>query len=88
MLRHRESGTKALVQVKSGSDPLFVDRYQNAPADVVFLFSARGQYLNREKGGKVECLDPENIRHFFDENPALIPERTRRWLEALRGDAS
>ena len=87
VLRHRESGTKALVQVKSGSESLLVDRYHKAPADIVFLFSARGKYVNRVDESKVKCIEPEEVRHFFFENPALIPERTRRWLEALRGVA-
>lgn len=84
--------TKLIYNDKAGSSGYEIklgeaDRYHSAPADVVFLFSARGRYVNRPDGGNVECMNPEDIRHFFDENPTLIPERTRRWMEALRGDA-
>lgn len=87
MLRHRESGIKALLQVKSGSEALPAHRYYGAPADVVFLFSARGNYAGRAEYSKVRCLEPGEVRRVFAENPILIPERTRRWLEALGEDA-
>lgn len=83
-LVHRHSGERATLQVKSGAEPLDRDKFAHLPVKQVFLFSAQNRYEGHQSS-RVECLDPEEIRDFAQQNEPLLPERIALWIKRLAG---
>jgi hypothetical protein len=68
------------VQVKAGVDPLNMGDYAELPVDVVFLFSARGNYEGAPNPW-VKCLTPTDLERFACDNKHLMTDEIARWME-------
>lgn len=82
VMRHRETGEHAAAQVKNGFDDLRVADYATFPGKV-FLFTSRGHYLGAVPSN-VSCLTAAEMRLFIDDHDAILPDRTRVWLNLAR----
>lgn len=80
VLKHRDTGEKAVVQVKRGNVPLDAEEYQ-ALDGTVYLFTSGGD--QRGEASNVTFIDPSTIRGFLQENRQILPERVLQWAEVL-----
>lgn len=81
ILKHKDSGNKAIVQVKSGNVPLNIDDFKEI-ADEVFLFTTDGEY----KGNldeSIELLNRDIIENFIFNNIKIMPDIVKRWIEFI-----
>lgn len=78
VLRHRETGRKATIQVKAGTTPLDRDAYREL-SDEVFLFTVSESYSGRNYSN-VHCLSRETLESFARKNKHLLPETISMWL--------
>ena len=81
ILIHRETFERAVVQVKTGNTPLNQDDWSNFPARV-FLFQSQDNYIGLQYA-HVECIDPDVLRIFLFDNPDILPQSIRRWVDYL-----
>lgn len=79
VMRHRETGQRAIAQVKNGYDNLDAERYADFPG-TVFLFTSRGHYLGSSPQNVV-CLDQSELLRFVHKHQSVLPERIRLWLD-------
>lgn len=82
VLKHKDSGEKAIVQVKSGNVPLNIDSFKGI-ADKVFLFTTEGSYegvLNES----IEVLNKDNVEEFIFNNIKIMPDVIKRWVEFIK----
>jgi hypothetical protein len=77
-LIHRVSAERAVVQVKSGSESLNRNHYQNID-EKVFLFACNGQYSG-DQYQHITCLEPQQLQAFMHQYLALLPRRIQFWL--------
>ena len=81
VLKNRETGRRAVVQVKQGQIDLSREEYGDAfEDDDVFLFTTHGNYVGAERAN-VHCLDPEGIRDFVLANREVLSDRLSRWID-------
>ena len=81
ILIHRETFERAVVQVKTGNTPLNQDDWLNFSARV-FLFQSQDNYIGLQYA-HVECIDPDVLRIFLFDNPDILPQSIRRWVDYL-----
>lgn len=80
VLKHTETGKKAVVQVKQGESPiLIIDDYFER-ADEVYLFSTEGNYIGEPKPN-VHCIAPQEILRFVRDKEHILPDRIKFWIE-------
>lgn len=79
VLRHRDDGRKAVVQVKTSAS-LDARSYTDLGVDEVFLFSARGSCSALPESGII-CLDPVEIEQFMEANMTIMPDKVRTWFD-------
>ena len=79
VMRHRDTGEPGVAQVKNGFVDLQVGDYASFPGKV-FLFTTKGRYLGSVPNNVV-CLVPDEILRFACDFDAILPERTKVWLE-------
>lgn len=81
VLKHKETGEKAIVQVKSGNVDLNIDEFKGI-ADKVFLFTSEGEY-NGNSNGSIELLKKDIIEKFIFNNIKIMPDLVQRWIEFI-----
>ena len=79
VMKHPETGRKAVAQVKHGAVDLNMNKYHEVDADV-FLLTTKGQYKG-ESAPNITCLQPENLTPFATENYKLMPDSVQNWLD-------
>ncbi len=82
VMRHKDHGSRATAQVKSGSDDLNIQDYSTFPGQV-YLFTSRGRYVG-DPVSNVRCLSPEELRKFIREHEPLLSERIKVRLQIAR----
>ena len=86
VLKNRETGRRAVVQVKQGQIDLNREEYGDAfEGDDVFLFTTHGNYVGAERAN-AHCLGPGEMRDFVLANRGVLSERLNRWIDFLRGN--
>ena len=92
ILIKRDTGQRAVVQVKTGYTPLNRDRWAmfathlNEGQDAnnkVFLFQSYGNYTGAEHSS-VECIDPNALREALMANRSLLPRSIGHWIDFVR----
>ena len=84
VLKHRDTGKNAVVQVKTGGISLNRDGYPDLDPDTnIFLFATSGQYYGEPKAN-VKTISPEEIRKFLYEQTHLLPSKMKEWIELTR----
>ena len=78
-LLNKESGQKAIIQVKSGKVPLNRDDYAYFSGEV-FLFAASQNYKGNEHKN-IHCISKKVMEEFMRNNNLLLPGRIRNWLK-------
>ena len=80
VLKNRETGRRAVVQVKQGQINLDGEEYGDAfGGDDVFLFTTQGNYIGDEREN-VHCLDSKKMRSFALANRKVLSDRLNRWI--------
>lgn len=80
ILKHRETGRRAYVQVKRGREALAAEEYDFGDG-TTFLFTPNG--AQKGSAPNVEFIQPETIRTFIRENTAVLPDRVQAWVKVL-----
>jgi len=78
-LRHKDTGDKAVVQVKNGWVDLHTDDYSNINS-TVFLMTTKGQYLGNQQDN-IHFVDPTEMEKFVFANIDILPDKIRNWTE-------
>jgi hypothetical protein len=78
VLRHRECGEMAAVQVKSGSQVLNRDDYSGFPG-TMYLFAASEQYAGGHHPS-VKTISRADLIKFISHNKRILPETITVWL--------
>ena len=78
VMKHPETGEKAVAQVKHGNVDLNRDNYGSLDA-VVFLLTTGGIYTGTERPG-IHCLEPGMILKFAKDNYNLMSDRVQNWM--------
>ena len=78
-LINKKTSEKAIVQVKTGDDPLFPNQWINKK-EKVFLFQSNGVYHGRSKDNVI-CIAPAEIEKFMCNNQNLLPSHIVNWLK-------
>lgn len=85
VMKHRETGEKAVAQVKQGAVDLNIDKYSKLGCKV-YLLTTKGDYIG--KGSQnVHCLDPNDMTAFALNNYYLMTERIQRWIDFTKHQA-
>ena len=77
VLVNRESGERAIVQVKSGHTE--IDASQYAGQEMAFLFAASGNY-GTELPPNVIIITREDLNGFMQNMPKLLPRAVSTWV--------
>tara|TARA_B100000315_G_scaffold239549_1_gene258438 strand:- start:2020 stop:2916 length:897 start_codon:yes stop_codon:yes gene_type:complete len=80
VLKHRDSGRRAVVQVKQGV-PIDLAKYESLDCDV-FLFTTQGRYVGTPSKN-IHCLSVEEMIAFALANQALLSDRLKNWMRYL-----
>ena len=92
ILIHRDTGQRAVVQVKTGHTALNQDDWAMIAARLnegpnantkVILFQSYGNYTG-DNHPLVECVDPHELRKFLIANRSLLPGSISHWIDFLR----
>lgn len=85
VLTHRDTGAKAVVQVKQGSSTkLTTSHYaQFARYGEVFLFNSQGLYENEEATERITCLALTDINAFVNDHYRVLPRRVQAWVDYM-----
>lgn len=81
VLKHKDSGEKAIVQVKSGNVPLNIDSFKGL-ADKVFLFTTEGSYQGK-LNESIEVLNKDTVEEFIFNNIKIMPDVIRTWIKFI-----
>lgn len=81
VLKHRETGEKAVVQVKNGNVDLNMDEFKGI-ADKVYLFTTKGSYIGT-CDNSIICLEQNKIKEFIFNNKLIMPDLVVRWIDYL-----
>jgi hypothetical protein len=73
VMKHRETGRKAVAQVKQGAVNLDLNKYVGIDADI-FLFTSGGSYIGANKPN-IFCLKSDELVSFANENYHLMSDR-------------
>jgi hypothetical protein len=80
---HRESGRRAIAQVKTGSEAVDLDALAAARVDTstnTFAFATSGAYLG-DATAVTEVIAAEELLLFARNHSQLLPPRVRLWFE-------
>ncbi|GIV29836.1 MAG: hypothetical protein KatS3mg028_0902 [Bacteroidia bacterium] len=80
-LRQKDTGEKAVAQVKNGWVDLHTDDYSNINS-TVFLLTTKGQYLG-DKQDNIHFVNPMDMEEFVFANIDILPDKIRNWTEIL-----
>ncbi len=81
-LLHKDTGNKAVVQVKNGYNMLTTDEFSNIES-TVYLFTTRGGYKGNKRDN-IHFVDPRQMEDFVFNNLEIMPEKIRNWTEILK----
>lgn len=81
-LVHRESGTTAAAQVKSGGVPLNKDDYA-LDEIAVYLFATSETYLGQDHSN-VQCITRTQMEQFLVEERQVLPQNIKTWLDLAK----
>lgn len=81
-LRHRQTGKRAVVQVKNGSVDLNTDNFNDINADV-YLFTTKGRYNGQPKSN-IHFVDERLISDFLYNNTNLLPDKMKVWIDLTK----
>jgi len=82
ILRHRETGERAFVQVKTGRAVIGTRNFSSYAPDKVFFFSTTGQYVGTIDDN-METIDYPTLERFLRDHTNILPERIQRWVALL-----
>ena len=85
-LKHRQNGSNAVCQVKSGGVSLNIDDYANIETDI-FLFATNGNYFGTPRAN-IKTVNPETIRQFLYDKTHLLPDKMKTWVEISRKETA
>lgn len=80
VLAHRDSGERAVVQIKSGDTRLDAAGY--ADQTTTFLFAASGNY-GTARPPNVQIIERKALNGFMAEHPRLLPAAVIQWISLL-----
>ncbi len=89
---HRDTGQRAVVQVKTGHSALNRDHWATFAAQLnegvdtntrVFLFQSYGNYTG-EQHPSVQCIDPDELRDFLICQNVPLPRSISHWVDFVR----
>jgi len=89
VLQHRDEGRVALVQVKNQDKPMDTSPYSDGSHEW-YLFSPRSNFVG-DVGANMHLIRRNEIDEFMTQNPQLLPERIRDFLQlsnVLSGQSS
>jgi len=86
VMKHSDTGKKAVAQVKHGNINLNRNNYKNLDMEV-FLLTTRGIYTGTESHS-IRCLDPKVILEFAKDNDKLMSDRVQNWIKFNTGSHS
>lgn len=78
VMKHPDTGKKAVAQVKHGNINLNRNNYKDIDAEI-FLLTTGGVYTGTESHG-IYCLDPNVILQFTKDNYKLMSDRVQNWI--------
>ncbi len=81
VLKNREDGRSAVVQVKTGNTPADADRIIGI-GDHAFLFQSNGVYRGSQDE-RIEFLDPDDVLAFALTNRHILPPTVTIWLDRI-----
>lgn len=81
-LKDRQTGKRAVVQVKNGYVHLSTDDYKDIDAEV-YLFTTKGDYYGETKQN-IHFIDKDTITKFLFDNIKLLPDKMKMWVELTR----
>jgi len=81
-LINKETGGKAVVQVKTGGTQVNPELWA-ASKEKVFLFQSKGNYTGSSRDN-VQILYSQDIRQFIFNNLDVMPSTIRRWAEITK----
>jgi len=81
-LKHRETGRKAVVQVKNGYVDLSSDDYSGIESEI-YLFTTKGNYRGLPKSN-IHFIDTKTITDFMYQNLSLLPDRMKLWVSLTK----
>lgn len=84
VLKNKDTGKKAIVQVKNGNVSLKKDEFKNI-ADKAFLFTTEGEYTGKEDKDVI-CLEKQVIEKFIYDNRIIMPDLVQRWINHIEGN--
>lgn len=79
---HRESGQRAIVQVKTGATPLSTSGWTTFQ-EHVYLFQTKGIYVG-VPDVNVSVLQPAEMKTFIKENLDIMPRSIQEWITFCR----
>ncbi|MDX8411885.1 MAG: hypothetical protein R8K46_08490 [Mariprofundaceae bacterium] len=80
VLRHKDTGHKAVVQVKQGKADLEIEEFSRLSDDcVVYLFTSHGNYIGIQQEN-VHCLDRRTLSEFVTSKRCILSQRLNTWL--------
>jgi hypothetical protein len=80
-LKHRQTGKRAIVQVKNGYVDLNSDNYNDIDSEV-FLFTTKGEYYGQIKDN-IHFVEKDTITDFLYNNIKLLPDKMKMWIELI-----
>ncbi len=80
ILIHRQTFERAVVQVKTGDTTQLNREDFSGFRERVFLFQSYGNYTGPQHA-HIECIDPDDLRIFLFDNPDILPQSIRRWVD-------
>lgn len=78
-LINRSTNEKAIVQVKTGNEPINPKQWINKK-EKVFLFQSNGFY-NGNSENNIICISPQEIENFMFKNQNILPSHIVTWLK-------
>ena len=82
-LKHRQTGKRAVVQVKNGFVDLSTDNYNDIEAEI-YLFTTKGNYYGQPKPN-IHFVDKKTITDFLYSNSNLLPDKMKVWVDLTKG---
>jgi hypothetical protein len=77
---NRETGERAIVQVKSGGTPIDASSYVGQEKS--FLFAASGNYGSENPPNAI-IIERRHLSDFMQEMPHLLPRAVRTWVDMV-----
>jgi hypothetical protein len=72
-------GQLAVVQVKTGQDEIWLDRFEGV--DQAWVFQPTAGTYRGEPTIPTVCIDPNDLIDFMRKHPAALPPVVRQWTD-------